>query len=131
MRKRIQLNYEVVKSSFDASLEAADASSYFRISGGTEPETIVTPTSLMHRLFRLGQAYGIRHLRYLEPEVKIIVGTFDLPDFLRDLRRLLSLVNDEVLHELICRLILSIEAPPGVGSKHVAVSTGRYYEKRV
>ena len=92
MRKRIQLNYEIVKSSFDASLEEVDNSSYFRINGGVEPVTILTPTSLMHRLFRLGQAYGIRHLRYLEPEVKVVVGSFEIPDFLRDLRRLLALV---------------------------------------
>ncbi len=128
MRKRRQLNYEVIKSSFDASLNEEDSASYFRINGGPTPETIATPTSLMHRMFRLGQAYGIRQLRYLEPEVKIIVGSVEVPDFVRDLRRLLTLVNDEVLHDFVSRLIQSIEAPPGAAAKHIAVSTGDYYD---
>lgn len=57
----------------------------------------------MHRLFRLGQAYGIRQLRYLEPDVKIVVGSVEMVDFLKDLRRVNELVNDEVLHHCVFR----------------------------
>lgn len=127
MRKRTQLNYEIVKASFDASLEEVDNASYFRVNGGPDAVTIPIPTSLMHRMFRLGQAYGIKGLRFLEPEVKIVVGSVDVPNFVRDLHRLLALVNDEVLHEFVGRLVSSIEAPPGAAAKHISVSTGAYY----
>jgi hypothetical protein len=131
VRKRNSLNYETVKSLFADASEAEDTDSYFKVSGGSSTPTVVqVPTSIMHRLFRLGQAYGIRQLRYFEPEVKIVVGTVELPEFVGDLRRLLGLVNDEVLHEHINRLLTALESPPGLSVKTVAVSTGSYFEKR-
>ena len=84
----------------------------------------------MHRLFRLGQAYGIRQLRYLEPDVKIVVGSVEMVDFLKDLRRVNELVNDEVLHHYVGHLVAESAAGPGPKDKHVAVSTGNYFEKR-
>lgn len=84
----------------------------------------------MHRLFRLGQAYGIRQLRYLESDVKIIIGSVEIREFVRDLHKLRGLVNDEVVHEYIDGLLAALEAPPGLESKSIAVSTGSYYEKR-
>jgi hypothetical protein len=131
MRKRNSLNYETVKSLFDEASESEAGESYFKVSGGGSVATVVqVPTSIMHRLFRLGQAYGIRQLRYFEPEVKIVVGTVELPEFVKDLRRLLGLLNDEVLHEHINRLLTALESPPGLSVKTVAVSTGSYFEKR-
>jgi hypothetical protein len=130
MHKRTSLNYEYVKTLFDASKDGDDGASYFRVNGGPESQTLPTPTSVMHRLYRLGQAYGIRQLRYLEPEVKIVVGSTEMGEFLKDLRGLLALVNDEVLHEYVGRLVQAIEAPPGTEGKSLAVSTGSYYERR-
>lgn len=130
MRKRNSLNYETVKALFDEASEAEGGDSYFKVSGGPSPTVIEVPTSIMHRLFRLGQAYGIRQLRYFEPEVKIVVGTVELPEFVSDLRRLLGLLNDEVLHEYINRLLSAVDAPPGLSVKTIAVSTGSYFEQR-
>ncbi len=129
MRKRNSLSYEIVKSLFDPNAKEEDGGCYVRIGGGTEPVTITIPTSIMHRLFRLGQAYGIRQLRYFEPNVKVVVGSVEIPEFVRDLRRLVALVNDEVLHEYVNRLLSELEAPPGVASKHIAVATGAFYGK--
>jgi hypothetical protein len=130
MRKRNSLNYETVKTLFEASLEGEDGDSYFKVNGGPAPAVVRVPTSIMYRLFRLGQAYGIRQLRYLEPEVKIVVGTADVPEFVSSLRRLLALLNDEVLHEHINRLLTVLEDAPGLSGKSVAVSTGSYFEQR-
>ncbi len=83
----------------------------------------------MHRLFRLGQAYGLRQLRYLESDAKFLVGQVEIPEFVQDLKKLLSLINDEVLHDVIKPLVSAIEAHPGSSRKHVIVSSGRYFEK--
>lgn len=127
MKKKNSINYETVKAMFDPYAESEQGGSSFRIHGGVEPVTIGIPKSLMHRLFRLGQAYGIRQLRYFESETKIIVGTVEVPEFVDDLRRLRSIVNDEVLHEHLDKLVKEIEMPPGPGAKHIAVSTGQYF----
>ena len=131
MRKRNSLNFETVKSLFDAGSEAEDSDSYFKVSGGGSlPMVVKVPTSIMHRLYRLGQAYGIRQLCYLESEVKVVVGMVEVPEFVSDLRRLLTLVNDEVLYEHVNQLLIALELPPGVSVKSIAVSTGNYFEKR-
>lgn len=129
MRKRNSLNYEIVKSLFDSNAEGEAGGSYFRVNGGAAPVTVEIPTSIMHRLFRLGQAYGIRQLRYFEPNVRIVVGTVEIPEFARDLHKLMALVNDEVLHDYVGQLLVALEAPPGINAKHIAVATGDYYEK--
>jgi hypothetical protein len=131
MRKRNSLNYETVKALFDKTSEVKGADSYFKVSGGTSTPTVLqVPTSIMQRLFRLGQAYGLRQLRYFEPEVKIVVGTVELPELIRDLRRVLDLLNDELLHDHINRLLVALESPPGLSARTVAVSTGSYFEQR-
>lgn len=130
MKKHNSLNYEIVKSMFDLTAPGEQGGSYFRINGGKEPVLIPIPTSLMHRLYRLGQAYGIRQFRYFENETKIVVGSAEVPEFVTDLIRLRALVNDEVLHEWIDKLISEIESPPGAKSKHIAVSTGSFFERR-
>lgn len=130
MRKQNSFNYATVKSQFDLSLESEEGKSYFRVNGGGDSTTVEVSFSLMHRLFRLGQAYGIRQLRYLEPEVKIIVGSVEMPEFLCDLNKLLSLVNDEVLHSKVNELMDAIARSPGGASTSVAVSTGDYFGRR-
>lgn len=130
MKKQNSLNYETVKALFDPEAEAENGGSYFRINGGTSPVTMKIPTSIMHRLFRLGQAYGIRQLRYFESEVKVIVGSVEVPEFVRDLHKLRALLNDEVLHEHIDKLLAELESPSGNSSRSITVSTGSYYEKR-
>ena len=129
MRKRNQLSYEVLKSLFDANAEGEAGGSYFRVGGGDAPTTISVPISVMHRLFRLGQAYGFRQLRYLEPNVRIVVGSVEMPELANDLKRLLALVNDEVVHDYVGRLLAAIEAAPGLKAKHIAVYTGDYFGK--
>lgn len=130
MRKRNSLNYEIIQSVFDPDSDAENGGSFFRIKCGTESETINFPTSIMHRLFRLGQAYGLRQLRYFESGKVILVGTVELPDFLKELDRLLSLVNDEVLHEQVKKIIDELQSEPGISKKSVFVSTGDYFNKR-
>lgn len=130
MKKKISLNYETVKGLFDPTADSEDGDSYFRVNGGSTPISVLIPTSVMHRLFRLGQAYGINQLKFLESEVKIIIGSVDVPRFVHDLHKLHGLVNDEVVHEYVNELLAALEAPPGIASKSIAVSTGSYYETR-
>ena len=130
MKKRNSLNYEIVKSMFDPNAEGEQGGSSFRVNGSAEPIQFEVPTSIMHRLFRLGQAYGIRQLRYFESETNLVIGSAEMEEFLSDLKRLRALVNDEVLHEYIDKLTVAIEAPPGIRSKHIAVRTGRFFERR-
>jgi hypothetical protein len=129
MRNRKSINYETVKALFEANGDRELGDSYFEVRGGGTSVLVAVPTSIMHRLFRLGQAYGIRQLRYLESEVKMIVGTDDLPAFAKDLRKLLSLVNDEVLHEYVNALLAALDPDAGLSFKSVYVSTGDYFKR--
>jgi hypothetical protein len=126
MRRKTVINYEVVKKLFDQNLDHCVDASYFKINGGLEPITINIPASIMHRLFRLGQAYDIRKLRYLEPNVKLIVGSTEIADFVRDLARLKKLVNDEVTHHYADQLLSSINDGAHVTEKHITISTGDF-----
>ncbi|UUZ65000.1 hypothetical protein LP417_09970 [Polaromonas sp. P1-6] len=127
MRKKTKFNYEVAKHLFDEGVATEDDSSYFRVNGGPEPIFISLPTSIVHRLFRLAQAYNIRQLRFLESNVKLVIGTYELPEFVKDLERLKKLVNDEVLHHYANTLLEAIKSEPGPSAKHIAVSTGDFY----
>jgi hypothetical protein len=126
MRKNTVINYEVVKHLFDQSPDHEVSASYFKINGGPDPITISIPASIMHRLFRLGQAYNIRKLRYLEPNVKLIIGSTEISEFVRDLERLKKLVNDEVTHHYADQLLSAIGVSPGPICKHIAISTGDF-----
>lgn len=130
MRKQNSISYETSKLFFDETAIAETGDSFFIVRGGPEPIKIDIPTSVMHRLFRLGQAYGLRQLRYLESGAKILVGQVEIPELHRDLQKLTSLVNDEVLHEYIGQLVVAIDAPPGQSFKNITVSSGSYFEKR-
>ncbi len=108
---------------------ASTNGSYFRVNEGNTSTAFEIPTILMHRLFRLGQAYGIRQLRYFESGTKIVVGSVELPEFVTDLHRLRALINDAELHPYLDRLLAELEAPTGVATRSVAVSCGDYFKR--
>jgi hypothetical protein len=127
MKKQNSFAGDAVNSLFE--VDASASSSYFRLNGGGTSVAIEIPTTLMHRLYRLGQAYGLRQLRYFESGVKIVVGTVEMPEFVADLHRLRTLINDAELHQYLDRILAALEAPPGISSKSVAVSCGDYFER--
>lgn len=93
MLKRNTLNYEIVKSLFHPNADGEAGGCYFKVNGGDTSVTVEIHTSIMHRLFRLSQAYGSRQFRHFEPDVRVVVSAVDLPEFVRDLKRLMALVN--------------------------------------
>jgi hypothetical protein len=56
MLKKNTLNYEIVKSLFHLNADGEDGGCDFRVNGGDITVAAEIPTSIMHRLFRLGQA---------------------------------------------------------------------------
>lgn len=131
MKKRTTLNYETVKHMFEQNPDEEQDSSFFRVLGGAEPQTLVVPVSIMHRLFHLGQAYNIRQLRFLEPNVKLVIGSVEIPDLVNDLNRLKQLVNDEVLSYYIDTLLGFINSGSGHAAKHIAITTNELDRYRV
>ena len=127
MRKQNSISYETSLGLFDANADTEDRGSYFKINGGENPLIINIPTSIMHRLYRVGQAYNTRQLRYFESDVKIIIGNVELPEFVKDLSTLLSLVNDDVLHVYVNKLLDALTLKTGLKGKSIAVSTGCYF----
>ena len=126
MRKKSKLNYATVKEIFfDDPLDELDLG-YFRINNGNAPIVVKVPSSIMYRLYRIGQAYGYRQLRYLESEVKIIIGSTDLPEFKTDLESVRQLVNDEVLNSYIDQLLSDLASSDNK-QLSVSASTGAYY----
>ncbi len=128
MKKRISLDYSLEKMQFKGSAAYESGGSVFIVHGGEKPLEVAIHTSLMHRLYRLGQAYGFRNLRYLESESKLIIGEIDVKSFLDDICKLKELVNDGALHECIDKLVNGIESV-GDKHKHIVVSTGNYFTK--
>ncbi len=86
------------------------------------------PTSVMYRIYRIGQAYGFRQFRYFESEANILVGQSELTEFLKHLREVLRLVNDEVLHKYVDQIVTAVESSPKSPTQHVAVSVGNYFK---
>ncbi|GHA52523.1 hypothetical protein ACFFLZ_12910 [Photobacterium aphoticum] len=125
MKKKIKLSYEVSLALFKDDVDLESSDSFFKIMGD-DVVKLTLPTSIMHRLFRLGQAYGIKHLRFLESECKLIVGVAELSQFVGDLKKVLKLINDEVLHVYINRILDEISKPSNK-RRHIAISTGNYY----
>lgn len=129
MRKRNTLNYSTVRSVFGEEADSV-GDSYFKVGGPQGTTMLHFPTSIMFRMYRIGQAYGIRQLRYLESGVKIIIGQVEMSAFVKDLYRLLDLINDEVLHHYVNLLIAEINRHGAPSAVHVAVATGDYFEPR-
>ena len=121
MTKRRVVNDDAAQQFFD---QTGDVDSYFRFNGGAEPVTVPVPASVMYRLFRLGQAYGIRQLGYLQPGVKVLIGSVELPEFADGLRWLRTLVNDQAVHYCIDQLLAELDARKGRGLASIAVSSG-------
>jgi hypothetical protein len=123
------INYETVKHLYDAESPDTAAPLHFRVVGGGEPSTVTIPASVVHRLFRLGQAFNLHFMRYLEPDAKYMVGSTELSRFVKDLHRLKKVVNDEVTHQHVDALLRAINEPPGAEGKHIAVSVGEFYTR--
>ena len=130
MQKRNKLSYETSKLLFDSEAEGEIGNAYIEILGNLQSVRVEVPLSVMHRLFRLGQAYGLRQLRYFSANTKLIIGQTEIREFNRDLKKLTDLLNDDVLNLYIGQVVIAIEAPPGPEFKHIAVSTGDYFEER-
>jgi hypothetical protein len=116
-----------VATLFEASV--VPGKSFFRVNGGPQSVEIELPTELMYRLYRLGQAYGMQQIRYLESGVRVVIGSVDMPSFVGDLHRLQKLLNDAELCAVLARLIEASERSPGYANKSVAVTCGDYFER--
>ena len=110
--------------------DAAAEASRFTVNGGPSPVVVEIPTQIAHRIFYLGRAYGSRPLSNLAPGVRVVIGSVDVQAFTRDLRQLLLLVNDTVLHHHVNALLSALELPPGISSKSVAALVGDFDAKR-
>jgi hypothetical protein len=105
----------------------ADAS-YCIFRGEREPVRIDLPPSIAHRMFCLGQAYGLRQFRRFESGAKFLIGQAEVVEFRENLEALFALVNDDVLHMYAARLINAIEALTGTAFRSITVSAGSFYD---
>ncbi|MET0814933.1 MAG: hypothetical protein ABWX88_07045 [Pseudoxanthomonas sp.] len=128
MRKSNAIDYRTSRLFLDAAREDEANASYCIVRGGGEPQRIDLPPPIAHRMFRLGQAYGLKQLRYFESGAKFLVGQAELGEFQDNLEKLFALVNDDVLHAYADELICAIEAPSGPTPKTITVSAGSYQE---
>jgi hypothetical protein len=130
VRKRTKVDYKAVAGLFASDAEP-EGGGYFRVNGGAAPITVTLPGFMAQRVFYLGLAYGVRQFRFLRPGSKILIGSLELPEFVRDLRRIRDVVNDEVVHRYVDQLLLALEAPPGLDGKNVAVAIDEEFKGRV
>lgn len=98
-----------------------------KVRSGQEEVVVMVPTSVMYRVYRIGQAYGFRQFRYFESEANILVGQSEIAEFLKHLKEVLRLVNDEVLHKYVNQVVRAVESSPDAATKHIAVSVGNYF----
>ena len=104
-----------------------EGGSWLKVRSGQDEVVVVVPTSVMYRVYRVGQAYGFRQFRYFESEANILVGQSEVAEFVKHLKEVLRLVNDEVLHEYVNQIVSAIESSPDSATKHIAVSVGNYF----
>ncbi len=126
MRKRNKISHETYLQVFEPN-RIGEGGSWLRVRGGQDEVVVKVPTSVMYRVYRIGQAYGFRQFRYFESEANIVIGQFEIAQFIKHLKEVLRLVNDEVLHEYVNQVIGAIESSPDSATKHVAVSVGNYF----
>ncbi len=127
MEKRNKLNHETYLALFEPH-RIGEGGSWVKVRSGQEEAIVTVPTSVMYRIYRIGQAYGFRQFRYFESEANILVGQSELTEFLKHLREVLRLVNDEVLHKYVDQIVTAVESSPKSPTQHVAVSVGNYFK---
>ena len=126
MHKRNKISYETYLQIFEPD-RIDEGGSWLRVRSGREEAIVNIPTSVMYRVYRIGQAYGLRQFRYFESEANILVGQSEIAEFIKLLKEVLRLVNDEVLHKYTMQMIGAIESLPNSATKNIAVSVGNYY----
>jgi hypothetical protein len=104
MKNRTQLPEAFVRKNFESNSDLC----YFRINGGPEPVVLNMPAFMMRRLFRLGQAFSLHNLKCLEPDVKVAIGSYELPNLLRELNQLLEWVKEPEATKYVSRLVEAI-----------------------
>lgn len=128
MKKRNTISYETALALFGNDLPEDSCS--FRVSVDGATNEFPVPLEVTFRLFRIAQAYGFRHLRYLEANSRIMVGAVEIDEFVADLQRVLALLNDEVVHHYVRPVLEALQLPGKASLKHVAIRTGDYFSER-
>lgn len=124
MRKRTVLPPGFVAGAFESRADSTKVEAYFRVNGGPEPVLIPLPEYMMRRIFRLGQAFGLVQLKYLEAGTHLVIGSADIPQLVENLKRLNKLVNDPGTLKY-SKALLKVLAPDGQPlNRHVAIFTG-------
>ena len=126
MHKRNKISHETYLQVFEPN-RIGEGGSWFKVRSGQDEVVVMVPTSVMYRMYRIGQAYGFRQFRYFESEANILVGQTEIAEFVKHLKKVLRLVNDEVLHEYVNQVVRAVESVADSATKHIAVSVGNYF----
>jgi len=126
MQKRNKISHETYLQVFEPN-RIGEGGSWLKVRSGQDEALVMVPTSVMYRVYRIGQAYGFRQFRYFESEANILVGQSEIAEFLKHLKEVLRLVNDEVLHKYVNQIVDAVESSPDSTTKHIAVSVGNYF----
>jgi hypothetical protein len=100
------------------------------LAGGKPQIKLTVPIAIMHRLYRLGQAYDLAHLRDLSSDVRLVIPGKESLRFVRILGKVIGLTNDQELHEHSGRVANEIESQESLTVTSVSVTTGRYHDER-
>jgi hypothetical protein len=100
------------------------------LASGKPQIKLTVPIAIMHRLYRLGQAYDLAHLRDFSSDVRLVIPGKESLRFVSMLRKLVALTNDQELHEHAGRLANEIESQESLTVTSVSVTTGRYHDER-
>lgn len=111
MHKKTQVSPGIARRYVGPPVAQTGPDSRFRVTSGDRVTDIPMQRDAMRRLFHLGYAFNLRQLKYLEFGASLMIGSVDVPDFLRNLRRVKELVNDSETHA-ICDKVLAAFADP-------------------
>ncbi len=120
MKSRTPLPEAFVRKNFESNSDLC----YFRINGGSEPIVVNMPAFMMRRLLRLGQAFSLHNLKCLEPDVKVAIGSYELPNLLRELNQLLEWVKEPETTKHVSRLIEAIASAGDPKACFITVASG-------
>jgi hypothetical protein len=98
--------------------------------GGKPQLKLKVPIAIMSRLYRLGQAYDLAHLRDFSSDVRLVIPGKESLRFGKMLGKVVALANDQELREHAGRIANEIESQELLTVTSISVTTGRYHDER-
>lgn len=116
MRKRTQIDYAVARRYIGPAVESTGTGSGLQVTCVNKNSRIGMTLQEIRSLFHLGYAFDLRQLKFFEFDTQVIIGSADVPEFVKNIARVKELVNHAQTRALCDRVL---EAFPDAECEYV------------